>query len=449
MSHGGVASSRASHSSRQRVAAEAGVGRHRVHRDLADRVLAQLAGRHAAADVVDVGQVAVVGALDGHDRAEVRRPQLRDLDRGERAVADAPHPDRAVAPRLGGEPLDGVVAVERLGLGVLVERDARRTSRCRGRRPGTKAIAAGGELRRRARCPRCAASCPCRTGSSRGSPGTAGPRRRRPAPAATGSPTARCRRGPGSGRPSSRSRPRGGWLAGRADSASVGRTSPRVYGPTSPVGDADARRVRRCGHGRPAGPHRPVDARLAPGRLRERVDHDLARRGRPGPTAQPGIYGVVHFANLAAGVVALDDEDRVLLVGQHRYTLDAYSWEIPEGGVPEGEIRSTAPGASSARRPGSTPPTGASSPASTSPTPSRTRSRSSISRRGFGTARRRRTAPKQLEVRWLPFDDVLAMTLDGRITDAMTVLAIERVALARLAATAVAAAEAAAEASGQ
>src|SRR6478752_10481383 len=51
----------------------------------------------------------------------------------------------------------------------------------------------------------------------------------------------------------------------------------------------------------------------------------------------PGIYGVVHFANLAAGVVAIDDQDRTVLVGQHRYTLDTYSWEIPEGGVPDGE----------------------------------------------------------------------------------------------------------------
>ena len=33
----------------------------------------------------------------------------------------------------------------------------------------------------------------------------------------------------------------------------------------------------------------------------------------------------------------LDSDDRVLLVGQHRYTLDTYSWEIPEGGVPDGE----------------------------------------------------------------------------------------------------------------
>ena len=64
--------------------------------------------------------------MDRDDRPEVRRPQLRDLDRGERAVADPPHPDRAVAPRLGGQPLHGVVAVERLGLGVLVERDPAR-----------------------------------------------------------------------------------------------------------------------------------------------------------------------------------------------------------------------------------------------------------------------------------------------------------------------------------
>jgi 8-oxo-dGTP pyrophosphatase MutT (NUDIX family) len=55
------------------------------------------------------------------------------------------------------------------------------------------------------------------------------------------------------------------------------------------------------------------------------------------PDGSPGIYGTVHFANVAVGVVVLDDQDRVLLVGQHRYTLDRYSWEIPEGGVPSDE----------------------------------------------------------------------------------------------------------------
>lgn len=55
------------------------------------------------------------------------------------------------------------------------------------------------------------------------------------------------------------------------------------------------------------------------------------------PDGSPGIYGVVHFRNLAVGVVALDPEGRVILVGQYRYTLGFRSWEIPEGGCPEGE----------------------------------------------------------------------------------------------------------------
>jgi 8-oxo-dGTP pyrophosphatase MutT (NUDIX family) len=55
------------------------------------------------------------------------------------------------------------------------------------------------------------------------------------------------------------------------------------------------------------------------------------------PDGSPGIYGVVEFKNIAVGVVALDAAGRVLLVGQHRYTLDSYSWEIPEGGGAKGK----------------------------------------------------------------------------------------------------------------
>ena len=50
------------------------------------------------------------------------------------------------------------------------------------------------------------------------------------------------------------------------------------------------------------------------------------------PDGKPGIYGVVHFKNKAVGVLPVDAEGRVWLVGQHRYPLDLYSWEIPEGG---------------------------------------------------------------------------------------------------------------------
>ncbi len=54
------------------------------------------------------------------------------------------------------------------------------------------------------------------------------------------------------------------------------------------------------------------------------------------PAGTPGIYGMVHFKNLAIGIVPLDEEGNTWLVGQYRYTLEAYSWEIPEGGGPLG-----------------------------------------------------------------------------------------------------------------
>ena len=45
-------------------------------------------------------------------------------------------------------------------------------------------------------------------------------------------------------------------------------------------------------------------------------------------------YGHVHFKNRAVAIIALDDDDNTWLVGQQRYTLDAWSWELPMGGAP-------------------------------------------------------------------------------------------------------------------
>jgi len=156
--------------------------------------------------------------------------------------------------------------------------------------------------------------------------------------------------------------------------------------------------------------------------------HDEVTR----PDGQPGVYGVVHFANLAAGVLVLDDADRVLIVGQHRYPLDAWSWEIPEGGVPAGEtalegaqrelIEETGVEAADWRE------------------LARLHLSNSVSDElailflatGLTLGVATPEGTEALAVRWLPFDDVLAMTLDGRITDAMTVVAVERLALLRL-----------------
>jgi 8-oxo-dGTP pyrophosphatase MutT (NUDIX family) len=54
------------------------------------------------------------------------------------------------------------------------------------------------------------------------------------------------------------------------------------------------------------------------------------------PDGEAGIYGVVHYNNTAVGILPVED-DHVYLVGQYRYPLERYSWEIPEGGCPEGE----------------------------------------------------------------------------------------------------------------
>lgn len=55
------------------------------------------------------------------------------------------------------------------------------------------------------------------------------------------------------------------------------------------------------------------------------------------PGGGKGIYGKVHFKNAAIGVIVLDDEKNTYLIGQHRFVLNLYTWEIPEGGCPEGE----------------------------------------------------------------------------------------------------------------
>ena len=50
------------------------------------------------------------------------------------------------------------------------------------------------------------------------------------------------------------------------------------------------------------------------------------------PNGGKGIYGKVHFKNIAIGIIVLDDELNTYLVGQYRFAINEYSWEIPEGG---------------------------------------------------------------------------------------------------------------------
>ncbi len=175
----------------------------------------------------------------------------------------------------------------------------------------------------------------------------------------------------------------------------------------------------------PVGPWTRRSRRVAYDNPWVTVWHDEVER----PDGSPGMYGVVHFANVAAGVVVVDDDDRVLLVGQHRYTLDVYSWELPEGGVPAGE----APLAGAQRELREE--TGVEadgwreivrfhlSNSITDETGVIFAARST--RQGIASPE----PSEELAVRWVAFDEALAMTADGRITDAMTIMGLQRIAL--------------------
>lgn len=150
------------------------------------------------------------------------------------------------------------------------------------------------------------------------------------------------------------------------------------------------------------------------------------------PSGGEGIYGTVHFKNLAIGILPLDENYNTWLVGQYRYPLNAYSWEIPEGGGPFHE----AP-LESARR--------------------ELLEETGISAREWKEIQRMHLSnsvsdelciiyiatdliegiampeeTEQLVVKKLPFDEAYQMVLDGRITDSISVAAILRARLMML-----------------
>jgi 8-oxo-dGTP pyrophosphatase MutT (NUDIX family) len=157
------------------------------------------------------------------------------------------------------------------------------------------------------------------------------------------------------------------------------------------------------------------------------VWHDDVTR----PDGELGIYGVVHFANSAVGVVAIDDYDRVAMVGQHRYAFDEWSWEIPEGGSPLAEdslegarrelLEETGLTARDWREIG------------------RWQLSNSVSDEAavaylateLEHGQAQPDGEEELEFRWLPFDEVMAMIDSGAITDALTVLPMQALALER------------------
>lgn len=141
------------------------------------------------------------------------------------------------------------------------------------------------------------------------------------------------------------------------------------------------------------------------------------------PNGDGGIYGVVHYKNVAVGVLAVEGGD-TYLVGQYRYPLERYSWEIPEGGCPEGEE-----------------PLGAARRELEEETGLRARVWRKLGEAYLSNSvsdelavwyvateltqgERRPEASELIEVRRVPLEQAVSMALSGEITDALSMLGL-------------------------
>jgi 8-oxo-dGTP pyrophosphatase MutT (NUDIX family) len=146
------------------------------------------------------------------------------------------------------------------------------------------------------------------------------------------------------------------------------------------------------------------------------------------PSGGENQYGKVCFKNFAVAILALEDDTdtHIYLVGQQRYTLGRYSWELPMGGAPLGSSALAGAQRELKEETGLT------------ATHWREVMQLDISNsvtdefgivfhaRGLTPGETKFGATEDLRIRRLPFADALAMTLKGEITDAISVATILR-----------------------
>ena len=152
-------------------------------------------------------------------------------------------------------------------------------------------------------------------------------------------------------------------------------------------------------------------------------EHDVIN-----PTGGKGIYGKVHFKNFALGIIPLDDQLNTWLVGQYRYVLDEYSWEIPMGGGPlDMDVITSAQRELKEE-------TGLSADRWTEVMRIHT-SNSVTDELGLiymaqelSEGATEFDPTEEIEVKKLPFTEALQMVMDGRITDSLSLSGILKVA---------------------
>ncbi len=149
------------------------------------------------------------------------------------------------------------------------------------------------------------------------------------------------------------------------------------------------------------------------------------------PSGRQSLYGKVCFKNRAVAVLAIDEADNLCLVGQHRYTLDEYAWELPMGGAPEDEDVLFAAKRELKEETGIS--------ASTWKEVMRVHTSNCITdevgfvflAQGLSQGERNLEPTEDLTVRKLPLDTAVSWVLEGQITDAISAAAILRLCVER------------------
>jgi 8-oxo-dGTP pyrophosphatase MutT (NUDIX family) len=149
------------------------------------------------------------------------------------------------------------------------------------------------------------------------------------------------------------------------------------------------------------------------------------------PDGKPGIYGVV-VIKPSVGIVALNEHDEIVLVGQWRYTVNHYSWEIPRGGsrVDEIEVQHAA-ARELAEEAGVV-------AAHWQPLGNVDVGNGVLDdvqslylATGLSTTNTNFDAEEDITIVWKPFDEAVKMAMDGTITEVCSIAAILRVAMLR------------------
>lgn len=151
------------------------------------------------------------------------------------------------------------------------------------------------------------------------------------------------------------------------------------------------------------------------------------------PHGQPGIYGTVEFKNRAVGILPLSENNETWLVGQYRFPLNEYHWEIPMGGAPEDEDIKECAKRELREEVGII-------ATQWTDLGEFVISNSITNERGYLYLAKEleftETDPdptELLQVKKLPFQKVFEMAMSGEITDALSVLAIQRIRLLQIA----------------